>query len=341
MNTRRRLAIAVTILLVAVLADAQSVRLKIAALAPDGTFWIEEVRRAGDEIKELTDGRVSFRIYPGGTMGSDDAVLRKIRIGQLHGGIVLSGSLSKADPDFEIYNLPLMFRSYEEVDYVRRHLDQKLIDGLADQGLFSFGLTETGFVYLMSDRPTSTFADLRGRKAWIPQGDAIGKAIADSAGLSPVPLAISDVLTGLQTGLIDTVYAPPVGAVALQWFTRAKYLTDLPITYVFGTLVISDKAFQKIGADDRRIVGEVLTASSKELDRRTRIDNERAREALVKQGVTFISPTPETEQRWEEVATDARKTLMREQGYDRGLIDEMVRLLSEFRAGSRPAASSN
>ena len=112
----------------------------------------------------------------------------------------------------------------------------------------AFGLTETGFTYLMSAKPTRTFDDLKGRKAWMMQDDPVSLAIVEAAGLSPVPLPISDVLTGLQTGLIDTVAAPPVGAIALQWFTKAKYLTDLPITYVCGTTVVSAKAFNRMSA---------------------------------------------------------------------------------------------
>ncbi len=196
-------------LLIAPTVGAQSVRLKIATMAPDGTFWMKGLHKAADEIKERTDGRVSFRFYPGGTMGTDSAVLRKIRIGQLHGGVVLAGSLADIDPDMEIYSLPLLFRSNEEVDYVRERMDQVLIDGLEARGFVSFGLTETGFTYLMSAKPTRTFEDLKGRKAWMPQDDPICLAIVEAAGLSPVPLPISDVLTGLQTGLIDTVAAPP------------------------------------------------------------------------------------------------------------------------------------
>ena len=135
----------------------------------------------------------SFRFYPGGTMGTDSAVLRKIRIGQLHGGVVLAGSLADIDPDMEIYSLPLLFRSNGEVDYVRERMDQILIDGLEAKGFVSFGLTETGFTYLMSAKPTRTFDDLKGRKAWMMQDDPVSLAIVEAAGLSPVPLPISDV----------------------------------------------------------------------------------------------------------------------------------------------------
>lgn len=327
-------------LLAASAVAAQGTRLKIATMAPDGSFWMQELQSAADEIERRTAGRVSLRFYPGGTMGSDSAVLRKMRIGQLQGGVFLAGGLAMADPDFEIYNLPLLFRSYDEVDHVRRQVDAKLLAGLAEKGYIAFGITETGFTYLMSVAPTRSFADLRGRKAWIPQDDSISLAIVESAGLSPVPLPISDVLTGLQTGLIDTVAAPPVGAIALQWFTKAPYLTDLPITYVCGAIAITGKAFDDISPADREIVREVLERANATLDSRSRADNEEARRALIQQGVTVISPDAETQERWNEIAADATAALIEKASYDTALIAEIQGLLRDFRSQASGAATA-
>ena len=332
MHVKRVLLSLLTMILLSPFASAQGVRLKVATMAPDGTIWMKELQTAAEEIKQRTDGRVSFRFYPGGTMGTDSAVLRKIRIGQLHGGVVLAGSLADVDPDLEIYSLPLLFRSNGEVDYVRRRMDQVLVDGLAANGYVSFGLTETGFTYLMSAKPTRTFEDLRGRKAWMMQDDPVSLAIVESAGLSPVPLPISDVLTGLQTGLIDTVAAPPVGAIALQWFTKAKYLTDLPITYVCGTTVISAKAFNRISGDDQEIVREVMGRAIKELDETSRSDNEEARQALAKQGVQFVDPTPETWAKWEEVAAEATARLVAQRDYDPATVAMVENLVNAYRS---------
>lgn len=320
---------------------AQTTNLKIATMAPDGSFWMKELQKAADEIEQRTAGRVAIRFYPGGTMGSDTAVLRKMRIGQLQGGIFLAGGLSAIDPDFEIYNLPLLFRSYDEVDAVRRQMDSRLIDGLREYGYVAFGMTETGFTYLMSAAPTRTFADLAGRKAWIPQDDAISLAIVDAAGLSPVPLPISDVLTGLQTGLIDTVAAPPVGAIALQWFTKAPFVTDLPITYVCGAIAVTEKAFNALAPADAAIVREVLEKTNETLDARSRADNEEARRALIQQGVEFVTPTEEARRQWDSIAAEATRELVSKQGYDRSIIAEIDRLLAELRsrASAQPAGS--
>jgi TRAP-type C4-dicarboxylate transport system substrate-binding protein len=319
-------------LLVAPTVGAQSVRLKIATMAPGGTLWMKEMAQAAEEIKERTEGRVSFRFYPGGTMGSDSAVLRKIRIGQLHGGVVLAGSLADIDPDLEIYSLPLLFSSYGEVDFVRETMDEILIGELAKKGYVAFGFTETGFTYLLSAKPTRTFDDLKGRKTWMMQDDPVSLAIVEAAGLSPVPLPISDVLTGLQTGLIDTVAAPPVGAIALQWFTKAKYLTDLPITYVCGATVVSAEAFDRMSPEDREIVREVLGRANRTLDDTSRSDNEEARQALIGQGVEFVNPTAETHAKWEEIAAVATDRLIAQRGYDSSMMAQIEELVTAYRA---------
>jgi TRAP-type C4-dicarboxylate transport system substrate-binding protein len=319
--------------------SAQSVRLKIATMAPDGTIWMKELQKAADKVEERTEGRVSFRFYPGGTMGTDSAVLRKIRIGQLHGGVVLAGSLADIDPDMEIYSLPLLFRSNGEVDFVRQRMDQFLIDGLKAKGFISFGLTETGFTYLMSTKPTRTFDELKGRKAWMMQDDPVSLAIVEAAGLSPVPLPISDVLTGLQTGLIDSVAAPAVGAIALQWFTKAKYLTDLPITYVCGTTVVSTKAFNRMSAADQKIVREVMGRANRELDAASRSDNAEARKALASQGVEFVDPTEETRAKWDEIAGAATRKLVAQRDYDPATVKMIEDLVADYRS-QRPAGAT-
>src|SRR5512139_2770804 len=131
----------------AVFMPAQAVVFKIATIAPDGTHWMEEMRKGADEIEKQTQGRVQFRFYPGGVMGDDNTVLRKIRIGQLQGGAITGGGLSEIYPDTQIYSIPFTFSSYAEVDYVRKRVDPLLIAGLKEKGFISFGISEGGFAY--------------------------------------------------------------------------------------------------------------------------------------------------------------------------------------------------
>ena len=294
----RRLFALILVMTLTGLGTASALKLKLATLAPDGSEWMNQVRQGGDEIKKRTEGRVSLRIYPGGTMGNDQAMLRKIRIGQLHGAMVVSSALSAIDKDQQLYGLPLVFHSYEEVDHVRAKFDEVVCSTLEAKGLVPFGIIEGGFAYILSVNPTTSLADLKGRKAWVPANDKIAQATLEAAGLSPVPLPLSDVLTGLQTKLIDTVAGPPVGAVALQWFTKATYFTDWPILYSYGSIVMGTKALNRLSETDREIVREVLTRISEQLNKRSRNDNIEARKALAKQGVQFVSMSEDGISQW-------------------------------------------
>ncbi len=310
---------------------AAATQLKIATVAPDGSFWMTEVKRGAEEIAVATEGRVKVRVYPGGTMGNDQAVLRKMRIGQLQGGMMTGLSLASITSDLQLYGLPFLFRSYDEVDAGRAKMDAGLIEALDRKGYISFGLIEGGFAYIMSQKPARTLADFKGQKAWAPEGDVIADAIYDAAGLSPVPLPLSDVLTGLQTGLIDTVVGPPVAAVALQWFTRTKYLTDMPILYTYGSIVVSSKAFSKMSAADQGTVREILGKVSARLDERTRTDNLHARDALKKQGIEFVTVEDTKMEQWNKVAVDATTTLKEKGEVPSALYDTLKNHLDTFR----------
>lgn len=330
----RTLLIATLVIACAGAMTADAAQLKIATLAPDGSFWMTEVKKGAEAIEQETEGRVKLRIYPGGTMGNDQAVLRKMRIGQLHGGMMTGQSLATVTSDLQLYALPFLFKNHAEVDVVRRHMDSDLIAALEQKGYISFGLIEGGFAYIMSNKPAKALADFKGQKAWSPEGDIIADAIYDAAGLSPVPLPVSDVLTGLQTGLIDTVAGPPVAAVALQWFTRTKYLTDLPILYTYGSIVVSRKAFDKLTAEDQKTVKEILGRVSSTLDKRTRTDNQQAREALAKQGLEFVTAGDEAVEQWQEVAVTATEALKKRGEVPSALVQTVQGHLNAFRQGS-------
>lgn len=284
--------------------------LKIATIAPDGTTWMQELRKGGEEIAGRTEGRVKLRFFPGGVMGNDKSVLRKIRIGQLQGGVIISGGLTELYPDIDLYNIPFLFRSYEEADYVRERMDPLLLKGLAERGFVSFGLSEGGFAYLMSNRPIRSIDDLKGRKVWVPEDDLISRIVFEAIDVSPIPLPLTDVLTGLQTGLIDTVAGSAIGAIALQWHTQVKYLVDEPLVYLYATLIIDRKAFDRLSAADQAVVQQVMQAVFHKLDQLTRKDDAGARQALQAQGIVFIDPTEASRRRESEIRAEAERRLL-------------------------------
>lgn len=306
--------------------------LKIATVVPEGSAWMQDMRQAAAEIREKTQGRVQFKFYPGGVMGNDKTVLRKMRAGQLQGGAFTSGALSQIFPDLELYGAPLLIRSYAEVDYVRSRMDPDMVAGLERAGIVALAITDAGFAYLMSQRPMRQVADLSGAKVWIQEADVMSEKAFEIAGVSPVQLSLADVYTALQTGLVDTVTAPPMGAIALQWHTKVKYLTDFPLTYLTGVFALDARAFGRLQPGDQAVVREVIREAAQRQDESARVGAERAKEALRQQGIEFVTPaTPEEVERWRDIG---RQTLraMRERGiYCEATIDALERHLEDYR----------
>ena len=303
--------------------SAASMELKIATLSPEGSPWMQKMRQGAETIAVETAERVRFKFYPGGIMGNDKAVLRKIRIGQLHGGVLTGGSLSKAFSDAQVYSLPLKFRTLEEIDYVRKRMDQMLIDGYEKGGFVTFGLAEGGFAYVMSRTPIRRIDELPNQKVWIPDHDLTTSEAMIAFGIRPIPLPMADVRASLQTGLIDTVTVSPIGAIILQWHTQVKYLTEMPLIYVFGTLAVDRKAFSKISPEDQKIVRQTMGRIWQEIDQQNRTDNIEALQVLNKMGVEFVKPTADDENDWFAVAAGVTRQLV-----DSGVVSKkMVNIL--------------
>ena len=314
--------------------------LKIAALSPEGSVWMDLLREGGARVATETEGRVSFKFYPGGVMGDDKAVLRKIRIGQLHGAVVTAGALVQTYPDIALYNLPMAFRSGEEVDYVRERMDADLLAGLETKGFVALGLAEVGFAYAMTQEPVSSVADVRMRKVWVPDNDPGSARALQAFGIAPIPLPIVDVLGGLQTGLIDCVAAPPVGAVALQWHTRVSHVLDVPLIYVYGLFALDKGRLERLSAADQAVVRRVMGEVVGEVNARSRRDHEQAAAALVNQGLEWRSAAAGEMEEWHRLADEATLRLVEEEYVSAGFYHALQGHLRDFRA-ARPSASAD
>ena len=323
---------AVGVLALFAMGQVKGLEIKVATILPDGSHWLREMRSGGDEIRVRTDGRVTLKFYPGGVMGNDAQILRKVRIGQLHGGAFTATGLGARYSGLNVYGIPLLFRSLDEVDYVRERMDAGLVAGLEDAGFVSFGFTEGGFAQLMANDPISRVEDMRRRKVWIPEGDQISSLVLAALGLSPVTLPPTDVLTGLQTGLIDVVAASPVAALVLQWHTKIKHITELPIVYSIGIFAIDVQVFNRLSEEDQAVVREILTNTVQTLDKAARQDEEEARAVLGRTGIQFVSVDPGAVMGWRRTIDGIYPKLRQRRDIDAAVLDELLSHLRTYRS---------
>jgi TRAP-type C4-dicarboxylate transport system substrate-binding protein len=306
--------------------------LKIATSVPAGTAFIDELKQASGTITERTDGRVELKLFPGGVMGNDQAVLRKIRIGQLHGAVITANALAKIHPDAQVYSLPFVFRNRDEVEYVRERIDPVIRERVRAEGFVVTGISEGGFTYLFSKDPIDRVDDLADAKVWVPQGDEITARMFQSAGSQPVSLPVSDVYTSLQTGLVDTVAINPSGAIALQWHTGVNHFTNAPLLFLVGMMVVDERALKRLDESDRETVQSVLEDTFERLDEVTAEDNREALAALESRGISAVEPArPPDEREWEAIARQTLESLEQEGRFDSGLLDRVRQLVSEYR----------
>ncbi len=271
-------------------AAGDKVVLKIGTLAPEGSIWTKAFRDISQELEQKTGKQVSLRVFPGGVQGDEEDMLRKIKVGQLQGGFFTGGGLGLIFKDIKILSIPFLFENYNEVDAVMAKESGFLEKGFWDNGYKIMGWGENGFIYLLSKEPIKSAADLKKGKVWIWEDTAIGKAVFKEVGVNPVPLGIPDVLVSLQTGMIDTVYASPLAAISMQWFTRVSYLTNLPLSYSVGALVMQKTALDKIPTAQRGLVEEIFKRHLEPMKGLVRQENQKALGVMTKQGIKIVTP---------------------------------------------------
>ena len=312
-------------------ASAQTI--KLATIAPEGSSWMASMRAGAEEIKQRTEGRVKLKLYGGGVQGNDKQVLRKMRIGQLHGGAFTSNGLIDVQKDSQLYALPMLFNSLEEVQFVRERMDDKLRGLIEQAGYVNFGFAGGGFARIMSNQPIANLDDLQGRKVWVPDGDRISYEASKALGISPVIMPLTDVMTGLQTELIDTIMSPPAATIILQWNTQVSYITELRLSYIFAMIAIDKKYFDRIQPADQLIVREVMERIYEEFDRQGNEDNINAYKALVDNGMKPVTPDQGQLPQWRNVIQTSNRKLAKAGALDIRLLDELDCYLSGFRAG--------
>jgi len=294
---------------VAPLAARAAILLKLATLAPEGSAWMRTLEQWKDDVAAASGGEVRIRIYPAGIMGEEKDVLVKIRAGQLDGGGFLGNGIARICPEANALMLPLTFRDHEEVDAAMKDLSPWLEERARANGFVVLGWTEVGFSLLFSNREIRTLEDLRRAKVWALPNEPMLAELFRQAGVGAVPVPVADVLTALQTGLLDTVYSPPLAAVAMQWTGRVKHFNDLRLAYSFGGLFIAKRAWDRIPEAFREPFREAARRRTSALTAEVRRSNEDALDVLRRNGLSVVPIPPAEVERFREISERTRLAL--------------------------------
>jgi len=304
--------------------------IKLSILAPEGSTWMNIMHEFNKELESKSKGEIKFKLYAGGVSGDELDVIRKIRAGQVHAGGFTGVGLGQVVPAVRVMELPFIFKNYKEVDHVTSQLKSYFEQEFEKKGFIFLGWAEAGFVNVFSTTPITSQVQIQKVKMWAWEGDPLVKALAQAYKIVPVPLSITDVMTSLQTGLIDSFYAPPLAAIALQWFTKVKYMTEPALANATGAMVVSKKVFDQLSLENQKILKEVATKYSQKIIKATREDNAKSYDVLKKNGIKFVQMSPKDVEEMTKTAEKVQQALIGKL-YSKDLVDRVLKLISEYR----------
>ena len=315
-------------------AAAGNVELRMATLAPPDSSWMKLLDKASAEMAEKTENRVTVKYYPGGVQGDERDVIRKVRLGQLDGGAVTAIGLAMIDESIRVLELPTMFDSVEEMEYVADKLWPYFQKKFEKKGFKLADRGEVGWVYFMSKNKVESLADLKSAKIWMWGDDQLVSAMFRKLNVNGVPLGVPEVDAALTAGRINATYSSPLAAVALQWNTKVKFMTSMPMSYALGATVISMEAYNKIGEADRKTIDKITEKIGAKIRKTVRKDNISAEKQMTRKGVTVV-PTPVAMvDDFRKAATDVWKE-MAGKVYSQAELDMVLKARDEYRAKNK------
>ena len=318
-------------------AAAKDVVLRIATLAPEGTSWYTGLQDLDKELRERSKGELGLKLYGGGQAGDEVTVLKKLKVGQLQGGGFTGMGLGQVSSLVRLLELPFQYRTYAEVDAVRAKVGDRLRAEFEQRGYVVIGMSEVGFGYVFSNRELKSVADMKSAKPWMWDGDVLAGATYQAFGVNPTPLALPDVITSLQTGLIDTVYASPAACVGLQWFTKVKYMMDVPLADGASMMLVTKASFDKLPDESKKLLMEVGKKHHEALILRIRKENDDALATLKERGIQVVKWDPKERDTFEAIGRKVSEGFAGEgEGklFPKALLDEVLKTIDDARAQS-------
>jgi TRAP-type C4-dicarboxylate transport system substrate-binding protein len=306
--------------------------LKLATLVPDGSVWYQALMEMSATWKADTGGSGNLRVYAGGVAGDEPDMLRKMRTGQLHAATLTVSGLAKLDGAFAVFSMPLFYDSYDELWSVVDALEPTVRERLDERGYVLLNWGIGGWVHIFSKKPVHSVADLRGVKMFASAGDDDWVQLWKSRGYNPVPLAMTDIQTGLQTGLIDGIPTTPLASLSLQWFRHVPNMYETGLAPLIGATIVTKEAWGRMSETERT----ALVKAAKTLEARLRRDvpaqDAQAIEEMKKRGLTVTSPAgdPAAASAW-NVESQALSEYMRAKMVPADVFDRAVRARDTYR----------
>ncbi len=304
---------------------------KLAVVMPEGSTWTNTIHEFSKAIKTQTNGQVRFKVYAGGISGDESDVLRKMQANRIQAAGFSGVGLGMVLPEIRILEAPLLFNNYAELDYVKEQLFTDFEARFEAKGFVLLGFAEAGFVYVFAANDIKTDDGLKHLKMWVWKGDRVVEGFLKAFGIATYPLHIADVNTGLETGMIDAFYAPPLAAVAFQWHSRARYMLDFPWANSTGALLMNKRAFNKLSHENQTILRRLVKEYAARLVALTRQDNQAAIAVLKEAGIEFVAPTADQVGTFQKSAQDYYQDRLL-QIYPEDLCNNVRQLLQDFRA---------
>ena len=321
--------IALAVLLAATSASAQTVRIKLGTLAPQGSTWHQLLQQMAADFSKASNGKVELKIYAGGTQGNEGEMIRKISIGQLQAASMTAIGLHEITPEPQAEDVPFMIDSYEEYDYVHEKVRAKLEDALAKKGYQVLQWGEVGFVYLFSTQPYRTPADFGKGKVFTWNGDPGAEAAWKAAGFHPVVLSSTDLIPSLTSGMINIIGEAPLYAYTTHIFDRANHMLNLHWGFLTGATVVRKDTWDRIPADVRTKLLAIAEEYGKKTREDVRKENADAIEQMKSRGLTVDEPADV--EAWQKAAAKAAD-VVRGKVVPAAIYDEVKKYRDEYRA---------
>ncbi|MAP28581.1 MAG: hypothetical protein CMF84_00895 [Candidatus Marinimicrobia bacterium] len=310
-------------ILVSVLVAGKKTVIKMATLAPEGTDWHGMLMEMGQRWKTATEGNVILRIYPSGVVGDERDMIRKIRIGQIHAAAITTEGLSEINPDVNVYTIPMLFDDYDDVDWFRKKIGKKLEEGIKKNGFTPLFWADIGWAHWFTATPIQYPKDLKKAKIFTWAGDYNGAELWGKGGYTAVPLASIDILSGLQTGLIDAIGVTPITALASQWFGIANHMLEMKWGLLTSSIIIDNRIWDRIPSVYQKSLLEIAQEIGVRHQRIHRYDDDKSIEIMKKNGLVVHPQSVEDHAFWKSHLKtwypDIRGTFIPEDIFDQAI----------------------